>query len=79
MVLLPAHDHLSPPASALPLPQYARAWKRFISATHIYVAVRAWYQWRREGFAGSHWSNGKGYRRLRLTQEGAPAGRYPSE
>ena len=36
MALLPAHDHLSPPASALPLPQCARAWKRFICATHIY-------------------------------------------
>ena len=81
MALLPAHDHLSPPASALPLPQCARAWKRFICATHIYmyVAVRAWYRWRREGFAGSHWSNGKCYRALRLTQEGAQAGGYPSE
>ena len=77
--MLPAPNHLSPSPSALPLAELARAWERFTCASLIYVAVRAWYRWRREVFTGSHWSNGNGNGDLRLTQEGAPAGRHLSE
>lgn len=79
MGLPSAPAQLSPPASALPLGQWAHAWNRFTAATLIYVAMRPWWRRRRVGGETSHPTHEVAHSDLWFVPGARSLGRQPSE